>query len=315
LEALGREQLEFSRQQYAELKPLAERVFGSQIAAQEQQMRQGQEYYDYLKNTFQPIERGLAREAESFNTEAYRERMAQQAAADAAQAFQGAQGVTFREAARRGVNPASGAFGAAQRSTGLALAAAQAGGMNKARQQAEQTGWARRLDVVGLGRGLSGASTAAYGGATSAGTAGMNTAMAPGNQYMQGMGQAGQTYGNILSSQTSAYNAGLSQPDPFGSIVGMGLGAYAGGFGGAMGKAAGSDRRMKKNIELVGRDERTMLPLYEFEYINGDGRRFLGVMADEVEQRFPEAVITRPDGYKAVRYDLLGIEMIEVAHG
>lgn len=231
LEALGREQLEFSRQQYAELKPLAERVFGSQVAAQEQQMRQGQEYYDYLRNTFQPIERGLAREAESFNTEAYRERMAQQAAADAAQAFQGAQGVTFREAARRGVNPASGAFGAAQRSTGLALAAAQAGGMNKARQQAEQTGWARRLDVVGLGRGLSGASTAAYGGATSAGSAGINTAMAPGTQYMQGMGQAGQTYGNILSSQTSAYNAGLSQPDPFGSIVGMGLGGWAsGGF-------------------------------------------------------------------------------------
>jgi hypothetical protein len=132
---------------------------------------------------------------------------------------------------------------------------------------------------------------------------------------MQGMSQAGNTYGSILNSQTSAYNAGLSQPDPLASIVGMGVGAYAGGFGGAMGKAAGSDRRLKKNIELVGRDERTMLPLYEFEYINGDGRRFLGVMADEVEQRFPEAVITRPDGYKAVRYDLLGIEMIEVAHG
>ena len=312
LEALGREQLDFAKRQYEELKPLAERVYGAQADAQTEQMTQAREYYDYLKNTFRPIEQGLAREAEAFNTEAYREQLAQKAAADAAQAFQSAQGVTMREAARRGVNPASGAFGAAQRNTGLALAAAQAGGMNQARQQAEQTGWARRLDVTGLGRGLSGASTAAYSGATGAGTSAVGTAAAPGTQYMQGLQQAGSTYGTILNSQTSAYNAGMSQSDPLASIVGMGVGAYVGGFGGAAGKAAGSDIRLKQNIERVGFDERTQLPIYEFEYKDNPGERFRGVMAHEVEAKYPDAVVTGPDGYKAVFYDRLGMQMEKV---
>lgn len=312
LEALGREQLDFAKRQYEELKPLAERVYGAQADAQTEQMTQARDYYDYLKGTFRPIEQGLARDVEEFNTEAYREQLAQKAAADAAQAFQSAQGVTMREAARRGVNPASGAFGAAQRNTGLALAAAQAGGMNQARQQADQLGYARRLDIVGLGRGLSGASTAAYSGATGAGTSAMGTAAAPGTQYMQGLQQAGSTYGTILNSQTSAYNAGMAQSDPLASIVGMGVGAYVGGFGGAAGKAAGSDIRLKQNIERVGFDERTQLPIYEFEYKDNPGERFRGVMAHEVEAKYPDAVVTGPDGYKAVFYDRLGMQMEKV---
>jgi hypothetical protein len=194
----------------------------------------------------------------------------------------------------------------------MGLAAMQAGSANQARQQAEQLGFARKLDVVGLGRGLAGASTAAYGGATGAGQAAGGTAMSAGNQFQQGMGQAGQTYGGILNSQTSAYNTAQSQADPFASIVGMGLGAYAGGFGGAAGKAAGSDIRLKQNIERVGTDERTGLAIYEFEYKANPGERFRGVMAHEVEVNFPEAVTTGPDGYKAVFYERLGMQMVKV---
>jgi hypothetical protein len=81
-------------------------------------------------------------------------------------------------------------------------------------------------------------------------------------------------------------------------------------------KTAGmfSDRRLKQNIELVGRDERTMLPLYEFEYINGSGRRFLGVMAQDVLETHPDMVFTMPDGFMAVNYAGLGLEMVEVDH-
>jgi hypothetical protein len=52
------------------------------------------------------------------------------------------------------------------------------------------------------------------------------------------------------------------------------------------------------------------LPVYEFEYkpefkaIAGEGK-FIGVMAQEVELVQPEAVITRPDGYKMVNYGVL----------
>jgi hypothetical protein len=242
MEALGREQLAFSRQQYAEMAPLAQRVAAQQMAAQEQQMRQAQDYYDYQQQTFRPLEQGLVREAQEFDTEAYRQQLASKAMADAAKAFQGSQGVMMREATRRGVNPASGAFGAASNANAMGLAAMQAGAANQARQKAEQMGFARRLDVTGLGRGLAGASTAAYSGATGAGSAGINTSMAPGSQAMTGMAQAGNTMNSVLGSQTSVYNTAQSQADPFASIVGMGLGAYAGGFGGAAGKAFGTPK-------------------------------------------------------------------------
>jgi hypothetical protein len=126
--------------------------------------------------------------------------------------------------------------------------------------------------------------------------------MAPGSQFNQGMANAGQTYGNVLSNQTSQFNTGLNaQGEVIGALVGAGTTA-----------AFRSDRRLKENIELVGRDERTMLPLYEFEYIGGSGKRYLGVMADDVKVGYPEMVVTMPDGYDAVNYAGLGIEMVEV---
>lgn len=305
MEALGREQLQFARDQYAEIKPLAQRAADQQFAAQAQQMQQAQDYYDYQQQTFRPLEQGLVRDAERFNTEDYREQLASQAAADTARAFGTAEGATARNLARRGVGPGSGNAMAMQGQNALALASMRAGAATGARNQAEQIGFARRLDVTGLGRGLAGASTAAYSGATGAGSAGLNTSMAPGTQFQQGLGAAGGTMGGILNSQTSAYNAGMSQQ-----------GLDVGGLlqGGAAAYTAFSDRRLKQNIELVGRDERTMLPLYEFEYINGSGRRFLGVMAQDVLESHPDMVFTMPDGFMAVNYAGLGIEMMEVDH-
>lgn len=305
MEALGREQLQFAREQYADIKPLAQRVAEQQMASQAQQMRQAQDYFDYQQETFRPVERGLVADAQRFDTEAYREQLAAQAAADTARAFGTAEDATARGLARRGVAPGSGNAMAMQNQNALALASARAGAATGTRRQAEQTGFARRLDVTGLGRGLAGASTAAYQGATGAGTAGINTSMAPGTQAMQGMAQAGQTMGAVLNSQTSAYNAGMQQQ-------GLDVGGLL--AGGAKMYTAFSDRRLKQNIELVGRDERTQLPLYEFEYINGSGRRFLGVMADDVLKSYPDMVFTMPDGFMAVNYAGLGIEMVEVAH-
>jgi hypothetical protein len=303
MQAIGREQLDFAKQQYAEMAPLARQVAAQQMAAQQQQMGQAQDYYDYQQQTFRPLEQGLVRDAERFNTEDYREGMAREAAAAAGRAFGTTQAASQRAQASMGVNPASGRAISMANQTNLGLAAQRANAMTGARTQAEQLGFARRLDVTGLGRNLAGASTAAYQGANAAGSAGINTSMAPGSQYGQGMQQAGQTYGNILTNQTSQFNTGLNaQSEVTGALTGaITTGAFR-----------ASDRRLKENIEEVGRDERTMLPLYEFEYINGSGKRYLGVMADDVEKRFPDMVYDMPDGYKAVNYAGLGIEMLEV---
>ena len=305
MEALGKEQLAFAKQQYGDVLPLARRVAEQQMASQQQQMQQAQDYYRYQQETFRPVEQGLVADATRFSTEGYREQQAREAAAAAGRAFGVTQDAAARAAAGRGVNLASGAGMALQSQNMLGLAAGRAGAMTGARQQAEQMGFARRMDVTGLGRNLAGASTAAYQGASGAGTSGLASSMAPGTQYQQGMTGAGQTMGGIVSSQTSAYNAGMSQQ-----------GLDVGGLmrGGAALFTAFSDRRLKQNIELVGRDERTMLPLYEFEYINGTGRRYMGVMAQDVVKTHPDMVFTMPDGFMAVNYAGLGIEMMEVDH-
>jgi hypothetical protein len=300
MQQIGREQLDFAKQQYAEMAPLARQVAAQQMAAQQQQMQQGQDYYDYQRQTFRPLEQGLVRDAERFNTEDYREGLARDASAAAGRAFGVTQQASQRAQASMGVNPASGRAMSMANQTNLGLAAQRANAMTGARSQAEQLGFARRLDVTGLGRNLAGASTAAYQGATGAGSAGINTSMAPGSQYQQGLQSSGQTYGNILTNQTSQFNTGLNaKGEMFGAVLGAGATYY-------------SDRRLKENIEVVGRDERTMLPLYEFDYIGGSGKRYLGVMADDVEKKFPDMVFTMPDGYKAVNYAGLGIEMMEV---
>lgn len=312
-ERLGNRQMDMAQRQYNEMKPLAQRVAEQQMAAQTQQMQQAQDYYDYQRGTFRPVEQGLVRDAQEFSTAGYREQLARDAAAASAQAFGQTQAMAARAAAARGINMNSGAGLALQNQNALGLAAQRAQAMTGARTQAEQMGWARRMDVTGLGRNLAGASTAAYQGATGAGTSGLNTAMAPGNALAQQFGQGVNTTmqgaqlgiqgaGTMLSNQVSQNNAAMqAEGQMYGAMLGAGATV-----------AARSDRRLKEDIKLVGKDERTGLNLYEFKYKGGSGDTYIGVMADEVKVNFPEAVFTMPDGFDAVNYEKLGIEFKKV---
>lgn len=305
MERVAREQLRFAQQQYQDLRPIAEGIGQAQIAAQTQQMEQAQDYYNYMQETFRPVERSLVAQAQEFNTDAYRQQKAAEASAAASRAFATARASNARSLAARGVNPNSGAARGMGTATQLQEGLARAGGMTSARQQAEQMGYARMIDAAGLGRGLAGASAAAYAGATGAGSAGINTMMAPGTQYQQGLAGAGQTFGNMANMQNQAFMQGqANQAGMFGALVGAGA-TYA--------TFAPSDRRLKDNIRFCTVDPATELNLYEFNYINDPDRTFIGVMADEVMERFPQAVIEQEDGYYAVDYGELGLEMVEVS--
>jgi hypothetical protein len=223
MERVAEKQLEFAERQYEENKPLLTGLATTMTEAQRQQMDQAKDYYDYQVNTFRPLEQGLVADAEKFNTDAYAQEMAGKASADAAAAFQSAQGSSMRSAARRGVNPNSGAFGAASNSNAMALASMQAGARTGARSQAEQLGYARKLDATGLGRNLAGASTAAYQGAYQSGTGAGTQYRAAGQDYQQGLSNAGSIYGNMANIQSGVYNnAQNQQGEMFGSILGAG---------------------------------------------------------------------------------------------
>jgi hypothetical protein len=66
--------------------------------------------------------------------------------------------------------------------------------------------------------------------------------------------------------------------------------------------ATASDRRLKTNIKKVGMTD-AGLPVYTYKY-KGDDVTHMGVMAQEVEEVFPEAV-EEINGFKAVHYDLI----------
>jgi hypothetical protein len=309
---LGREQLGFAKQQYGELSPLIRGIAERQAQAQEEQMRQAQDYYQYMQSTIRPAERKAALQAQYFDTDEYRNKLAAQAAADAGKAFTQTQEAQKRAAAGMGVNPASGRFTGMQNQAALGLAAQKAGAMTGTRQQAEQMGYARLLDVAGLGRNLPGASSAAYAGATGAGSAAGQSYMAPGNQYANiygqgagliGQGQNMQIQGlsNILNTQGQLYGQSMQgAQDLTGTIIGAGT------------RIALSDIRIKENIEQIGVHFRTGLPVYEFSYTHIPGKRFRGVMAQDVEKVFPDAVEETHDGIKMVNYAMLGMEMEEV---
>ncbi len=86
------------------------------------------------------------------------------------------------------------------------------------------------------------------------------------------------------------------------------LGSATGGIASAF-----SDINLKTNIKFENKFK-NHLPIYTFEYINkkhGDGR-FEGVMAQDVEKTYPQAVSVSSEGYKMVDYSQIGIKFRRV---
>ena len=121
-----------------------------------------------------------------------------------------------------------------------------------------------------------------------------------------------------LPLQSSTVQQYQAAPSAVSQAAGLGTAGIAGlGLYNAMsGTGTSSDIRVKENIEFV---DILMdgINIYEFDYKpefkdkSGHGR-YRGVMADEVEQIMPQAVVTDSNGYKYVRYDMLGIQMEQV---
>lgn len=102
-------------------------------------------------------------------------------------------------------------------------------------------------------------------------------------------GAAG-TYGSGTSTQTA--------PVDFGSLLG--------GLGSMFKK---SDYRAKEHVIPLGYFNG--FPVYSFAY-KGRPERFLGVMAQDVMEKKPEAVIRLPDGYLGVDYRQIGFAPVRL---
>lgn len=123
---------------------------------------------------------------------------------------------------------------------------------------------------------------------------------------------------NIAKETGAAQRQAQSRANRDGAVSGIfsGLGSIAGsvlgaGLGGGGGGGGGSDRRMKKNIKLIGKSK-SGLNIYAFEYIDkifGEGI-WQGVMSDEVSN---EAVIKNFAGnFDGVDYSKVDVEFKKI---
>ena len=89
----------------------------------------------------------------------------------------------------------------------------------------------------------------------------------------------------------------------------MGGGARVAGGGGRGGGGGGrrSDVALKQDVVLLGLLDNG-LGFYRFSYVGSD-KTYVGVIAQEVRQLAPEAVVRDRDGYLRVFYDKLGLKM------
>lgn len=110
--------------------------------------------------------------------------------------------------------------------------------------------------------------------------------------YNTGVNSASQSAASYLNRGTQL---GIQNMQSMGDLVAAGT--YA---------AVASDERQKENIVFKGIENGHKI--YEFNYI-GTKQKYKGVIAQDILEYAPEAVITDEDGYYKVDYSKLGLKM------
>lgn len=172
-------------------------------------------------SVYRPANAKLINDAMNFNTAAYREGLAQQAAADAGRAFSTTMNANAQQQRSMGVNPNSRRFQAMQNQNALALAAERSRITTDTRRRAEQEGVTRQINAVNSKGGahlldasgnMFNAGTNAMSSATGAMNAGANalgTGIQAGNSLLDvGNQAANKAYGAYNSLMSGALNAG-----------------------------------------------------------------------------------------------------------
>lgn len=305
-------------QQSDEIQPLQKKQLQFGLDSARTAYDQSQEDRKWMLNrrgSLTSMQDTLVQDAKGFNAESRGNELAGKAMGDVAQSFANADAQQTRSLARMGVNPSSGRALALGNQMSMAKALGTAAAGTNARDRARTEGFAltdRATNALsgfpamsmqatqsGAGFGASGTNIA------NQGLAGMNSGITAAGTMAGQMGSnAAGMYGAMGSYKVGADKA-AADANPMGALLGAGaqLGAAT---------ILKSDPRLKQDIELAGRDERTGLNLYEFAYKDMPHERWRGVMADEVMQVMPSAVHTNEEGFMSVDYGALGIEVTKI---
>lgn len=319
---LSKESLDWYKQIYADTAPdrakaaaLNDQVSNANLEALKSNTALSNDYADYAKTTFRPMEQAIVADAASFDTAGKTAEAVSKAQADVNAGFSNAQAQQQRAMSRMGVNPSAGRSMAMQNQTGIAQAAALAGASNKARTDTETLGYARKMDAANLGRNLASNQATSAGIAMNAGNSAVNNAgqtLTQGSAAAQQMGQGFTTAGNLNKSAGDLYGQAASIQQAANSSNMEMLGTLAGA-----GITKWSDKNKKKNVKSITDDqalkaiEKTPVSTWDYKEGEGDEGHHTGPMAQEVQRNMGEQA--GPGGKMIDLITLNGINMAAIA--
>jgi hypothetical protein len=236
-EAIQQRQLDLSEKEFnaaqqrnTRMDALTERVTNSQLQAQDKAMALADEYADYNRGTFRPLEQRIVSEANDYDSMANQQAAADKAATDVSIAGASQRGTNMRTMARMGVNPTDGRF-----ISGMGDPAndalAQVTAANTARDKIRVLGGAKRMDAASLGRGLPSAQATSAGLGINAGSSAINGQVAANGSAISGAGPgitllngASNTGGVIGSNAAALYGTAMGAIGDTNKGIGQGAG-------------------------------------------------------------------------------------------
>lgn len=269
---LGKEQLAFSKQQYADqqgylakLQPYIDSYMKSNSDSMALVGKQNAQSAEDYQNLWRPEQLAYLKDVNAAGTPEQMESAATTAGAGVQSQMDMQREATARDQASMGVSPDSGSAMVTGRVGGVLGSAAKAGAMNSARLSERDRGTAMRAGAVGVGMGNAnmalqgvqvGNQTAQSGAGVGATPFNLNGAA--GTQFSAGLGSAGnlnQSSGDIalgggrlaLSGWQAGQAANAQQWQGIGSIARLGIQAYGAGMFGSTPTNPTSDETLKED--------------------------------------------------------------------
>jgi len=303
---LGRDQFDWFKAEYASTKPTRDaaealdlKVAGAQLAGMETATQQAKDLDTRNKTVFQPLEDSIVADAGTFDTAGRRVQAANEATADVEAAFGRAQDDLGRTLARSGVTPGGGRSQSLMQDAALKKATAIAGATTGAVKNVEQQGYARKMDAVGLGKGIVGSQATmqqiaqsggaqavnASGAAIGASQSGAGLMQTGFNGARAGINDAGSLYGQAAKVQSYGDQSKMQG-------YGM-LGQAAGFILSDEDKKTGTGKRANTKKALAEVVDTPVDEGWEYDEANGapagsGGTKRIGPMAQKVRKTMGE---------------------------
>lgn len=231
----GKEQFDWAKGEYSQMKPLIYQSARAQLDAQREAADFARQLREFYTNTYQPLEADYVQRVQKWDTPERLQQQAGAAEASVARQFQQARDAATAQLESFGVDPTSTRYAALDIGTRTNQAAATAAAGNTAIDTTRMQGMGLRAGAINVGRGYTNdvnsslsTSTQAGAGAAAGLTGGLNAGSgalaAPAAWYNAGannMNAWGNVWGNLYKPQQPSGASGL------GALFGAGAGLAA----------------------------------------------------------------------------------------